>query len=163
MQIRIVVSNNIQLYCLWNVIRTKTDFLSYILAGSGAHHSAQENDKYKITHCSRVVAYYYYFIHIGLTNIFFGIPSMQPWDCSNASDTMTPSNGNIFRFIGSLWGKSTGDRWIPLTKASDAELRSFLWGASKQTVEQTVELLAIWDAMMSTWRHCNEGNSWQAC
>ena len=34
----------------------------------------------------------------------------------------TSSNGNIFRVTGPLWGESTGHRWIPLTKASDAEL-----------------------------------------
>ena len=28
-----------------------------------------------------------------------------------------------------LWGEFTGDRWIPLTKASDAELWCFLWSA----------------------------------
>ena len=32
-------------------------------------------------------------------------------------------------------GGFTGDRWIPLTKASDAELRCFLWSAPEQTVE----------------------------
>ena len=41
--------------------------------------------------------------------------------------TMTSSNGNIFRVTGPLCGEFTGDRWIPLTKASDAELRCFLW------------------------------------
>ena len=35
---------------------------------------------------------------------------------------MTSSNGNIFRVTGPLCGKFTGHRWIPLTKASDAEL-----------------------------------------
>ena len=38
---------------------------------------------------------------------------------------MMSSNGNIFRVIGPLWGESTGHRWIPLTKASDAELSYF--------------------------------------
>ena len=38
---------------------------------------------------------------------------------------MTSSNGNIFRVTCLLWGESTGDRWIPLTKASDAELWCF--------------------------------------
>ena len=33
---------------------------------------------------------------------------------------MTSSNGNIFRVIGLLCGEFTGDRWNPLTKASDA-------------------------------------------
>ena len=35
---------------------------------------------------------------------------------------MTSSNGNIFRFTGLLCGEFTGPRWIPPTKASDAEL-----------------------------------------
>ena len=38
---------------------------------------------------------------------------------------MTSSNVNIFRVTGPLRGKFTGDRWIPLTKASDAELWCF--------------------------------------
>ena len=38
---------------------------------------------------------------------------------------MTSSNENIFRVTGPLCGKLTGDRWIPLTKASDAELWCF--------------------------------------
>ena len=60
---------------------------------------------------------------------------------------MTSSNGNIFRVTGSLWGESTGDRWIPLTKASDAELKCFLWSAPEQTVEQTIETPVIWDVI----------------
>ena len=39
------------------------------------------------------------------------------------------SNGNIFRVTGPLCGEFTGHRWIPLTKASDAELWYFLWSA----------------------------------
>ena len=35
---------------------------------------------------------------------------------------MTSSNGNIFRVSGPLVGEFTGHQWIPLTKASDAEL-----------------------------------------
>ena len=42
---------------------------------------------------------------------------------------MTSSNGHIFHFTGSLWGESTGPRWIPLTKTSDAELWCFLGSA----------------------------------
>ena len=40
---------------------------------------------------------------------------------------MTSSNGNIFRVTGLLCGEFTGRRWIPRTKASDAELWWFLW------------------------------------
>ena len=48
---------------------------------------------------------------------------------------MTSSNGNIFRVTGSLCVEFTGRGWIPLTKASDAELRCFLLSAPGQTVE----------------------------
>ena len=34
----------------------------------------------------------------------------------------TSSNGNIFRVTGPLWGEFPDHQWIPLTKASDAEL-----------------------------------------
>ena len=42
------------------------------------------------------------------------------------SRMMASSNGNIFRVTGHLCGEFTGHRWIPLTKASDAELWWFL-------------------------------------
>ena len=38
---------------------------------------------------------------------------------------VTSSHGNIFRVTGPLCGEFTGDRWIPLTKASDADAE--LW------------------------------------
>ena len=60
---------------------------------------------------------------------------------------MTSSNENIFRVTGPLWGESTGHRWIPLTKASEAELWCFLWSAPEQTVEQTIETPVNWDAI----------------
>ena len=44
---------------------------------------------------------------------------------------MTSSNGNIFRVTGHLCGEFTGPRWIPRTKASDAELWCFLWSVSE--------------------------------
>ena len=51
------------------------------------------------------------------------------------------------RYItGSSWEESTGDRWIPLIRASDADLWCFLWSAPEQMVEQTVKTLVIWDA-----------------
>ena len=42
---------------------------------------------------------------------------------------MTSSNGSIFRGTGPLWGESTGNRWIPPTKASGAEFWCFRWSA----------------------------------
>ena len=44
---------------------------------------------------------------------------------------MASSNGNIFRVTGHLCGESSGPRWIPRTKFSDAELWCFLWSASE--------------------------------
>ena len=38
---------------------------------------------------------------------------------------MTSSNGNIVRVTGALCGEFIDHRWIPLTKASDAELWFF--------------------------------------
>ena len=34
-----------------------------------------------------------------------------------------------------------------LFKANDAEICCFLWSAPEQTVEQTIEMPVIWDAM----------------
>ena len=49
---------------------------------------------------------------------------------------MTSSNGNIFRVTGPLCGEFTGDLWIPLTKASDAELWCFLSSAPEQRLRK---------------------------
>ena len=45
---------------------------------------------------------------------------------SRKQKMMTSSNGNIFRVTGPLCGEFTSPRWIPRTKASDAELRFFI-------------------------------------
>ena len=50
---------------------------------------------------------------------------------------------NIFLDTGLLWRESTGDWWIPLAKASDAELCS----APEQMVEQTIETPVNRDAI----------------
>ena len=42
---------------------------------------------------------------------------------------MTSSNGSMFRITGPLCGEFTGLRWIPCTKASEAQLWCFLWSA----------------------------------
>ena len=66
-------------------------------------------------------------IWLGLIVIFWRIMDLA----ANADrwHMMTSSNGNIFRIINHLCGEFTGDRWIPSTKASDAELWCFLIGA----------------------------------
>ena len=55
---------------------------------------------------------------------------LQAWNLDHSFNSMmTSSNGNIFRVTGHLCEEFTGDRWIPRTKASDAELWCFLWFA----------------------------------
>ena len=77
--------------------------------------------------------YYYYYYHKG-----------QPGNRETShgyalratfQNIMTSSNGNIFRVTGHLCGEFTGPRWIPHTKASDAELWCFLWSVSEYTIE----------------------------
>ena len=61
-----------------------------------------------------------------------------------------------FRVTDPLWEESTGHRWIPLTKASDAELWCFLWSAPEQTVEQKSRRLWFDTPSSSLWRLCND-------
>ena len=56
--------------------------------------------------------------------------NLLPQPCQERA-MMTSSNGNIFRVTGPLCWEFTGPRWIPRTKASDAELWCFLWSASE--------------------------------
>ena len=70
---------------------------------------------------------------------------------------MTSSNGNLFRVTGHLCGEFTGPRWIPHTKASDAELCGFLWSLNKRLSKQR------WGWWFETpscplWRHRNGMN-----
>ena len=61
---------------------------------------------------------------------------------------MTSSNGNVLRGTDPLWGESTGEGKIHLTKASDTKLWRFPWSAPEQTIEQTIESPLIWDAIV---------------
>ena len=67
---------------------------------------------------------------------------------------MTSSNGNIFRVTGPLWGESTDDRWITLTKAG-GDLWLYPWSVPEQTVAQ-IETLVIWNpiAFIMTSQSC---------
>ena len=58
---------------------------------------------------------------------------------------MTLWNGNIFCVTDPLWGESSGQRRIPLTQASDAELWCFLWSAPEYSIEQAIAAQVIWD------------------
>ena len=105
---------------------------------------------------------------LGCPNIEIPASDGQRWKCSSRMDLLSPrwhhfifvatkavswlcilslepgwwwtsSNGNIFRVTGPWWRESTSDRWIPLTRASDAELWCALWSAHEQTVKQPTE------------------------
>ena len=94
-----------------------------------------EVPKNKVRIC---IVYVWYFAETGR---FVAVPGEL------LCDMVMSSNGNIFRVTDPLWGESTGDRWIPLTKASEAELRCFLLSVPEQTVEQTIEMPVIWDTI----------------
>ena len=73
---------------------------------------------------------------------------------------MMSSNGNSFRVSGPLCGEFTGHRWIPLTKASKAELWFFSLICTLN--EQS------WDWWFETpspslWRHCNGDGVLMSC
>ena len=69
---------------------------------------------------------------------------------------MTSSNGSIFRVTGPLCGEFTGSRWIPRTKASDAELFDVFFNLclNKRLSKQ---LPGWWfeTPLWSLWRQCN--------
>ena len=58
-------------------------------------------------------------------------------------DMMLSSNGNIFRVIAPLWGKSNGDRWIPLNIEQWHRALVFLWSAPERTAEQSIDTPVI--------------------
>ena len=66
---------------------------------------------------------------------------------SNIHNMMRSSNGNIFHITGPLCREFTCPWWIPLTKASVADLWRFLWSAPEQT----------WDAGDSRCHHAHYG------
>ena len=56
-----------------------------------------------------------------------GMLNLLCWWVETLHNMMTSSNGNIFRVTGHLCGEFTGPRWIPRTKASNAELWCFFF------------------------------------
>ena len=51
------------------------------------------------------------------------------------------------RITGLLCGEFTYHRWIPRTKANDAELWCLLWSMPEPTDEQIMETAVFWDAI----------------
>ena len=83
----------------------------------------------------RLVMYDFYWstgrIHKMRTAHFSFVAEICPYIMFLLQIMMTSSNGYIFRVTCPLCGEFTGDRWIPSTKASDAELWCFLWSLSE--------------------------------
>ena len=72
---------------------------------------------------------------------------------------MTSSNGNIFRVTGHLCAEFTGLRWIPRTKASDAELWCFLWSVPDKRLSKQSWGWWFETQSGSLWRHSNARGS----
>ena len=64
---------------------------------------------------------------VSTCNLWYAVTVIRCDLCRWSGHLMTSSNGNIFRVTGPLCGEFAGHRWIPRTKASDAELWCFLW------------------------------------
>ena len=75
---------------------------------------------------------------------------------ASTRDMMTSSNGNIFRVTGHLCRVFTGHRWIPRTKASDAERWCFLDLRLNKRLNKQSWGWWFETASHSLWRHCNE-------
>ena len=79
------------------------------------------------------------------------------WDIQNVNNNMmTSSNGNIFRVTGHLCGVLTVHRWIPHTKASDAELWCFFDLLLNKRVGKQWRGWWFEASSRPLWRHCNE-------
>ena len=64
-------------------------------------------------------------------------------------------NGNIFRVTGHLCGEFTGHRWIPRTKASEAELGFFFDLRLNKRLSKQSWGWWFQATSRSLWRHCN--------
>ena len=103
--------------------------------------------------CFRKDIYWIYTLYsqLLLCVILEALPDVgSRWIAYISKFMMTSSNRNIFRVTGQLCGEFTGPQWIPLTKASDAELWCLSKRLSKQSWCWWLEML--WRPL---WRHCN--------
>ena len=150
------VSNYRKLYCLFNRLfwlTSKKTWKPALLAVSEGNHRSAVDSPHKWSVMWSAFGYHCVIMFWWLVSICYDY--FCKWDLSldhssQSSKTylnMGSSNGNIVRVTSPLCGKSTGDRWIPLTKASEAELWCFLWSSPEQTVKQTIKTPVIWDVI----------------
>ena len=76
-------------------------------------------------------------------------------DALQSCTMMTSPNGNIFRVSGLLCGEVTGHRWIPHTKATDAEQWCFFDLHLNQQLSKPCRRWWFETLPRSLWRHCN--------
>ena len=67
----------------------------------------------------------------------------------------TSSNENIFYVTDPLWGESTGHRWIPRKKASDAEFGVFFDLRLDKRLRKQSRRQWFETPSRSLWRHCD--------
>ena len=72
------------------------------------------------------------------------------------SNMMTSSNGNIFRITGPLWGESTSDWRIPLTKKVIWSCNVFFDLTQKKRLSKQSSLWWFEMPSHSLWHHCND-------
>ena len=78
------------------------------------------------------------------------------WYKEPSHDMMTSGNGIIFLVTGPLCGEFTGYRWIPLTKASDAEHWCFFNLRLNERLSKQSRRWWFGTPSRSLERHCNE-------
>ena len=61
----------------------------------------------------------------------------------------------IFPVTGQLYGEFSGDRWIPLTKDSDAEFLCFFGLRMNKRLSKQSTVRWFERPLRSLWRHCN--------
>ena len=92
-------------------------------------------------------------------------PNAPVADSPRTNIIMTSSHGNIFRVTGLLCVEFSGHRWIPRTKASDAELWCFLWSApwinnreagDMRRYRAHYDVIVMWQPNKT---HLNDGNT----
>ena len=93
-------------------------------------------------------------IFMNYTKIFSTVNRYTPKE-DKISPMMTSSNGNIFHVTGPLCGEFTGHRWIPHTKASDAEFDVFYDMRLNKWLSKQAWGWWFETPSRSLWRHCN--------
>ena len=119
-------------------VLTNTDFLFFFLMiCSFAHVDMYEQNADNFTYpllCwiylrkqKYVYMYFFHFFPLRWPRLVNILPRGRQWSVFLQHDDVI--KWKYFRVTGPLCGEFTGQRWIPLTKASDADLWCFLWTA----------------------------------